>query len=206
MNDDLNKTTLRTRQYWYIDGLAELALAAVCLLLAVYFTLQVTLPHETLLATLLDSGFVLILIGSFLLARRLVEIAKTRLTYPRTGYVSYPKDNRGKRWIRAVIAMLMGATISALMISAPASLAWMPAITGFAFSAALLFFAYRIHLWRFYFLSAVALISGAFLSIIGIGNITGLAVFYALFSLALFISGGFTLRCYLGLTRSYQNS
>jgi hypothetical protein len=206
MNDDLNKTTLRTRQYWYIDGLAELALGTVCLLLAIYFTMQVTLPRETLLSSLMDSGFVLFLVGGFLLAKRLIEVAKSRLTYPRTGYVSYPKDSQGKRWIRAGIAMLMGAIVSALLISAPASLAWMPAITGFLISAALLFFAYRIHLWRFYILSAVSLISGTFLSIIGIGNITGLAIFYALLGLALFISGGFTLHRYLEMTQAYQNS
>ena len=206
MKEILNKTYQRTRQYWYIDGLSELAFGAICLLLAVYFTLQATLPRETLLATLLDSSFLIVFIGGFFLANRAVETAKSHLTYPRTGYVSYPKNGQGKRWIGAGIAMLMAALVSALMVTAPASFAWMPAITGFILGAILLYFGYRIDLLRFYLLAAVSLILGSFLSIIGVGDTPGLAWFYSLISLALFLSGGFTLRRYLKANRSDRNS
>lgn len=193
----IDKTIQRTRQYWYIDGLAELVFSAVCLLIAFYFYLQVTIPPETLAGGILNSALALILVGIILLGRRLIHKLKERLTYPRTGFVAFTAPTMKRRYLTAGIAMLMGAIVGALTVNEPASLAWMPAITGLLFGGLLLFTGYKIGLLRFYLLSVAAVLLGPGLSLVGVGDLPGLAWFYGLMSPLLAISGGLTLRSYL---------
>jgi hypothetical protein len=196
----IDKTILRTRQYWYEDGLTELAFGVACLLLALYFYLQVITSPESTLATLLNSSMVLIIVGIILLTRYLVNWLKARLTYPRTGFVSYQKSSGKQRWLAGGLAMLISAIVAAMMLNEPASLAWMPAVTGLLIGAAMLYFAYRLGLLRFYLLSFAAILIGPGLSFAGIGNLPGLSWFYALFGLVFLVSGGLTLRSYLKRT------
>jgi hypothetical protein len=199
--NEIDKTILRTRQYWYEDGLTELAFGVACLLLALYFYLQVITPVESMLSNMLNSGMVLFFIAVTLLIRYLVNQAKIRLTFPRTGYVSYPKSNGKQRWLAAGLAMLIAVILGFMTVNEPGSLAWMPAVTGLLIGAALLFFAYRLGLLRFYLLSLAAILIGPGLSLAGIGNLPGLAWFYALLGLVILISGGLTLRSYLNRTK-----
>lgn len=203
--NEIDKTILRTRQYWYEDGLTEVSFGVACLLLALFFYLQVIAPPESTLATLLNSGMVLVLIGIILLTRYLVNWAKARLTYPRTGFVAYQKSSGKQRWMAGGLAMLIGAIVAAMTINEPASLAWMPAVTGLLIGAAMLYFAYRLGLLRFYLLSLAAILIGPGLSLAGIGNLPGLAWFYALFGLVFLVSGGLTLQSYLKRTEVGQS-
>jgi hypothetical protein len=197
MKNNLDQAMQRTRQYWYADGLSEVAFGAVCLLLGFYFALQATLPRPGTFAVLLDSSFVLIVVGGFLIAGRLVNRAKARLTYPRTGFVAYPRANKKLRLLTAGLAFLIAMIAASFLSAAPKTFDWTLAVTGLLFGAALLYFAYRVGLLRFALLAAVAIILGPALSLIQLAFPPGLAVFYTLMGLALFISGGLTLRSYL---------
>ena len=65
MNENkLNKTYLRTIQYWFEDGIAELGIGGLFLLLGIYFYLQATLENG-FLADLLSASFALIFIGGW---------------------------------------------------------------------------------------------------------------------------------------------
>lgn len=201
MKNNLDQTMQRARQYWYVDGLNEIFFGVLCLLLGIYFYLENILPQENLLRTFLEGSFVLLIVGSAFLVNKLVGAVKARLTYPRTGYVSYPYKSGKYRWLTALIAILIGGLIAWLLARAPVSFAWMPVFSGLVFSAVWLYLAYRIGLVRFYLLSAAALLIGLGLSLARIDNIPGLAAFYTLVSLAMFISGGVTLRTYLRQTQ-----
>lgn len=204
MKNDLDQTLQRTKQYWYTDGLNEIAIGAIFLLLSLYFLLEVFLPPKSLLATLLTASFVLIIAGGGLLAGRVVNEIKTRLTYPRTGYVAYRQARGSQRLFLALIAMLMASLITMLIASTPASRAWIPALTGFIIGAMWLFAGYKIGITRFYLLAAVSSLLGAGISLVGLGEILGAAVFYGLMSLAMIISGGLTLGSYLRQTQPLQ--
>ena len=91
----------------------------------------------------------------------------------------------------------MATLVVALMATAPASLAWMPAITGLIVGGAWLIFASRLGLPRFFLLAIASLVFGIGLSLTGLGDILGLAIYYALMSLTLLLSCGLTLRSYL---------
>ena len=47
MNNNLDQTIKRTRQYWYVDGLAEIAFGGLCLLLGLYFFARAASPSRS---------------------------------------------------------------------------------------------------------------------------------------------------------------
>ena len=198
MNPKTNPIQLRAVQYFYIDGLLELALGGLFLLLAAYFWVDAILPGS-FLAGLLDAAFILILAGGYYLAGRAVRRLKERITYPRTGYVAYHrKPQSGKR---ALLAGGLGALVSGglvyLVAARPFELDLMPAATGLI--AALVFglLAYRTAIRRFYGFCLAALALGTGLMVSGAGNLRGLALFYTAFSALLLAAGGLVLRRYL---------
>jgi hypothetical protein len=195
--DPLDKIQQRALQYWHIDGLTEIAFGGILLVLGGFFFAQALLPQDSLLSQLLNMGLVLLLVASGLIGGRFVSLAKGRLTYPRTGYVTYPKAGGRRRWIGAVLAMLIGSLTAGLIAAAPASLAWMPAISGLTLGAVLLVLGYRFGLLRFYLLSLLVLVFGVGLALGGIGDSLGIAVFYTLAGLALLLSGSLILWLYL---------
>lgn len=201
MKNELDTAMQRTRQYWYVDGLNEMAFGAISLLLGVYFYTQATLPPDSLLYRILDTAFVLILVGGGLLANRIVSRIKATLTYPRTGYVSYPQPSKNRRLLLALVAMLVAALVSMFLILTPASLDWMPAISGLVVGGVWLFIAIKIGITRFYLLAAVSLILGGALAVSGLDNILAVGIYYASMAVAMFISGGLTLLRYLRTSR-----
>jgi hypothetical protein len=206
MKNDIDKTIQRTQRYWYIDGLTEIAFGAYCLLLGVYFYLQITAPEGTFLSTFLSSALVFVLVGGALLVNQIVKTVKTRLTFPRTGYVSFPQKTGKNRWMGAALAIFMGAVVAAMFATAPQSYAWMPAVSGLVFGLVLIGAGVKLDLIRFYLLASISVILGAGLSIAGIGNIQGLAYFYGLVSLPIILSGLFTLSRYLRQTQPLEHN
>jgi hypothetical protein len=197
MKDQIDQAVQRTQQYWNIDGIPELIFGGIFMLLGIYFLIQTVLPPESLLSNLLNIAFVFIVLGGGFLGGRLINSLKTRLTYPRTGYVSY-KRSRGKdRWIAGAFAIIIAAVVSAFFILSPTYMAWIPGVTGIIASGFLLVIGYRLALARFYALAAISLILGVGISLSGMGNDPGLAIFYGLMGLAVTVSGAVTLHNYL---------
>lgn len=201
MNPDIKELQKRTKRYWYTDGLHEIAFGFICLVLSLYFLAQVLLPQGSLLANLLTAGFVLLLLGSAFLTRWIVTTLKERLTYPRTGYVSYAKPAARYNWLSAILGLLFAILLVTFFATHPASLAWMSAASGLVFAAVWAALGYRLGLSRFYLLAGAALIFGAIPTFTGMQEILGLATFYGLIGLAMFVSGGLTLKSYLENTQ-----
>jgi hypothetical protein len=196
----LKSTTRRTRQYWTEDGLPEIFVGVLFLILAVYFYLQAVLPAGSLLNTLLEAGFALLVIGSVFLGRRILQFLKARLTYPRTGYVAYRQPSDRQRWVTAGVAFAMGSIVTALLVNAPASFDWMPAVSGLIVAVICLISGIRLGLPRYYLLAAASLGLGLLLAPGWLGDLPALAAYYALMGLVLCLSGGLTLRGYLRRT------
>jgi hypothetical protein len=197
INKDFNQITQRTRQYWFSDGLAELVTGLVFLMLGLYFYLQATMPPGSLLVNLLQVSFVLIVLGAAFFGKRAIRMLKDRLTVPRTGYVAYPPADRRHRWIGALLAMIMAALVARLVVSMPAALDLLPALTGLILAAIWLITTARIGLLRFYLLAVISFALGLVLSLIGLGDTLGVAYLYASIGLILVFSGGTVLHNYL---------
>lgn len=201
MDKQLDKAQQRARQYWHEDGVLELVMGGLCLLLGLYFYFQTTLDPESTLFQILNVGMVLIVFGGVILGRRLVSYVKDHFTYPRTGFVSYRRKHTEKvqNWINVAVSivMLVVVLISVLLINATQAYAWMPVVAGVVFGVVMLVIAYGTGLLRFYILAGVCILSGSGLGLAGIGNILGLAIFFLIVGVGFLISGGFTLGNYI---------
>ncbi len=200
MKDDLQKTKQRTLRYWYVDGLSEMVFGFICLLLGGYFWLQLRLPSGSLVSQMLIIFFVLFVLGSGLAFNKAVTAIKSRLTYPRTGYVEYHRPARKLNWLAALLAMGIGLLTVIVINRLPGNTLWMPAMAGLTFSIIMLVVGIRMGLARFYLFGLFFLLLGGGLSMNGIGDLGGLRYFYAGAGACLLLSGAWVFLTYLRQT------
>ncbi len=206
MDNNFDQVTRRTRQYWFVDGFAELSVGGLFITLGLYFYLQTILPPESLVLFILQAGLVVFLVGAIFLSRYIVSKLKSRVTFPRTGYVSYKRASNKQRIVSAGLATIVASLNVALFITTPLSLNWLPAISGLIVGILWLISAIRIGLLRFYLQSILAMLLGVGLSLLRLETYQGLAIFYAILGLVLLLSGGVTLAKYLRHYPSLENN
>ena len=182
-------TQKRVFQYWFSDGLAELSLGLVCVLLGLYLLAQALLPQDSLASRLLNLLSVFIVFGMSVTARQLLNAAKSRITYPRTGYVAYQRPGKLEYLAVGVVCLFFIAMGTGLLAFPQGSLAWMPVAAGIVFGAVLLFQALRSGLPRLFVLALVSLMLGGGLALSGIPNLPGLAYFFILSGPCFIVSG-----------------
>jgi hypothetical protein len=200
MKDDSYTVEQRIKRYWYEDGFGELVGGGLmCLILAVYFAAQEYFGDESLFGSLLQVSLVLVLLGGIFLARRLINVFKLKVTYPRTGYVEY-SSLQNQRWMNAlsaIIGMLLAMTF-VFIVRQFNRIDALVALTGVLMG--LVLFIKQIltaRVKRFYILSAAAVLYGVALSVSEFPRGYNLGLFYALMSISFAVSGGLTLKRYL---------
>ena len=200
MEKNLSDVEQRVQRYWYTDGIGELIGGGMFVLLGIYFALQEFLGQNSMVGGILQASLVLLMIGGTFVSRRLVNTLKTRLTYPRTGYVEYQVDERGTRG-RRILAVILAFVVSGLTIAFARLFQFFDsivAVTGVIVALILVVLrAKSSGLARFYILGAASLVLGFALSLSGLPNGYSLGLFYGLMGVCSLISGGLTLRRYL---------
>jgi MFS family permease len=156
--------------------------------------------QNSMVGGILQASLALLMIGGVFAGRWLINTLKTRLTYPRTGYVEYQVNERGRRWKR-ILPLILGFVIAALITVFVRRFQFFDsvvAVTGLIVAVILVVVqAKSSGLARFYVLGAVSLVLGFVLSLSGLPEGYSLGLFYGLMGVCSFISGGFTLRRYL---------
>lgn len=205
MNNNIDQVTIRTRQYWFADGFAELSVGGIFLLLGLYFYLQSVLPAGSLILFILQAGFVALLIGAIFLGRYIVGKFKSSLTFPRTGFVSYKKASNKQRIVSIGLGIVIASLNVAFFITSPRSLNLIPAVTGLIVGIVWLISANRIRLIRLYLQSILSMLLGVGLSLMRFELYQSLAIYYAIMGIILLISGGVTLAKYLQMYSTSEN-
>jgi hypothetical protein len=200
MKNEISQIEQRVKRYWYSDGIGELMGAGMFFLLGLYFSAQQYLGDQSFIGGLLQAGFVVILIGGIFLTRRLVNVMKARVTYPRTGYVEYRTNTKNANLMR-VLSVVVGITVAMIAIFVARRFDMidaMVAVTGVLVAVILIVKqGWSSGVGRFYFLSAASLVFGGVLSVSGFARGYNLGMFYGLMGIAFAISGGLTLKRYL---------
>lgn len=196
---DIEKIEKRTVQSFYGDGLTEIAIGLIFLLLGGYFFAQAVVPEGSALGSALSVLFVLVIFSSGFLVSRILRFLKRRITYPRTGYVAFKKKESSpkRRAATMIIGGIIGGSLAALYGLSPSLKALFPALNGTLLAGAVLLFANKVGLIRFYILAAVSAVVGFAVTAAGIGDVKGISLYYGLFGAALIISGLATLVAYL---------
>jgi hypothetical protein len=201
----------RILQYQHIDGSFELTFGGAVLLMGYCFYVisQITLPDSFAANNLLPFTPLIAFVGGAFLIDYLVQRLRSRVTYPRSGYIAYKKPQPLKRSTRLFI--WIGIPILAVILEAllflnrskfpaqnPDNFSFvMLGFSGLLFSGLWAIIGWKVALPRFYLIAAVSLLTSAGLFFNGIGGYLGWALFLAVMGAALLISGGVTLWQYL---------
>jgi MFS family permease len=188
---DLEKIEKRTIRSFYDDGLTEIALGLILLLLGGYFVAQAAVPAGSALENALTILFILLIVTAGFLVNRLLRFFKRRITYPRAGYVAFKKKipSPKRRTAAAVVAMIISASMVALFGLSPSFRALYPALNGLLFAVAALLVANRVGVVRFFVLAAASAVIGVALTAAGLGGFGGISWFYLFFGAAVLVSG-----------------
>jgi hypothetical protein len=196
---DVDKIEKRTVRSYYDDGLLEAALGAFFLFLGGWLCAQAAAPRGSHLEAALSALFVMVLVSAGFVVGRIVRFFKRRVTYPRTGFVSFKKNEpRPKqKAAAAVVGGLIGVSLAALYSLSPSVRTMLPAVNGLLIGIAVLLIARRVGVLRFYVLAAASVIIGFVLTATGNGDLRGVGAFYFVFGAAVLISGLASLAVYL---------
>jgi len=198
--DDMKQIERRVRRYWYTDGIAELASGGMFLLLGLYFGVLGYFQEGSLISVVLQASMVLVMVGGAFGVRWLVNTLKSRLTYPRTGYVEYrvnEKDTKMRRYVVIAVAMIF-AIASIVLIDYIRGLDSMVLFTGVI--VGVIFIALRgksSGLKRFYLLGGLSIVLGIALAYSKLPQVYTLSLFYGSLGVIIMISGGVVMRQYL---------
>lgn len=193
MRMSIDRAMRRPWQYWFEDGLVEIAVGGVLVAIALLFLAEVASGTAGLAAP----GLPVVVGGGSWLAGRAVKAAKERLTYPRTGYVAYKRERRRGRIVRTLAACaVMGGLVGAVMAQLPSG-AWITAAEGLLGSVAFFLLGHKVDLTRFYALAGVSALLGVAASWAGLSDTLGSVVLYGGIGVAVIASGLVALRGYL---------
>ena len=200
MNDKFMEVEQRVKRYWYSDGIAELSLGGMFLLLGIYFGLQGYFVESSRASMIMQIVLFVIVFAGIVGVQWVVNTLKARLTYPRTGYVEYRKGGQDMKQHRnVVIGVALGLlAASIILFDFFGSLDSMILGTGVMVGA--VFIALRgksTGVTRFYVVGVFSILLGAGLSLDKLPQEYNLALFYGLFGIVVMVSGWFVLLRYL---------
>ena len=160
-NDPLVNAERTARRYWNVDGLAEIY--AGCFLLMV---LNFLWQHTSIAPAWRALGGLIALTSVVALSRTIIIAIRRRLTYPRTGYVSFRRPRRGKE--AAVIALILIALVAIFVFMALTTnwLGGLTAISGITIGVIDLYLGRMTDLPRFYFLAGLSIAAGVVLGLV----------------------------------------
>ncbi len=199
MKNDVSDVERRVKRYWFTDGIVEIVGGGLSFLFGTYFIAQEMLAEGSAWHTVLGGAFVLLLVSGYFITRSLVNNLKTRITYPRTGYVDYPSQ-KGTA-LRRILTIGIAVGVSTMLIAIGRRVGtydWVPAFTGVLFGFVLLLVMRKKGgPVRFYILAIFSVAAGLILSFSGLDLSYSLGLFYGLVGIAYLISGSMTLRRYI---------
>jgi hypothetical protein len=204
MKNTIDTSIRRTQRYWYIDGLAEMAVGLFFLVMSGYFLVQAQIKSVSLNPVLANLALLAVILLVVWLFRYALQVVKAHLTYPRTGYVASPHQQKSLHWQRyGLTAWLVTVCVAlvALTLHSHTTPTWMPLLTGTVAGLTVLVLSYRFRLVRFALLACALVLAGALVSFFYPGEPLAAIVSSAADGICFIISGGITLVLYLHSTQ-----
>ena len=196
---DINKIEKRTVQSFYDDGVFEIALGSVFVLMGGYLYVQTALPKGSALAAIMSVAMIGVIFLAGFLVNRIIRVLKRRITYPRTGYVAFKKQpvSPRKRRRAGLFGGFMGLLLVPLLSLAPSLSALLPIMVSFPLAMIAFKIANKASVARFFVLAAVSAVIGFALTAAGIGGARGIGLAFGLIGGSMILSGSTALIVYL---------
>jgi len=188
-----------TRKYWYVDGLSEIAGGLIIFAVGLTYWLVSTLENISIKAVLLMVALPAVIIIGSLIVRKYLPNIKERITYPRTGYLTFRKPPRNRRLKRALIVGMVAGLIGALvtMVSSRLPDNYLPLLSSVFLFIFSIYIAYQTAVSRFYVIGLLMVLLGAAISFMTFENVLPYTLFFSGVGIIWIISGVITLLRYL---------
>jgi hypothetical protein len=193
-NMELKQIERRAQRYFYEDGLAEIGVGLFFVIVGLFVLVMKTVESGTLWGAVTGVGMAVVIIGGTLVMNRVVRAVKARVTYPRTGYVSYHKAPSAIRWI--VVATALGLALFVLLTPYE----WanrMPLVIGLLMALIFSLMGARAGVARLYVAAGAGALLGLATALAGLDEIVGAGITFGGTGVVLMIGGGLALMRYL---------
>lgn len=208
MNLSVEEIQKKALQYWYVDGLSELGTGFVFIFIGLTYWLGRTL-QQPFAGLFLGFGQPIVQVGTMLVIYWLIRWAKQKVTYPRTGYLSYRRDKEQNSTRRRLLVLILAVIIAGITVFSLNFLidnriiqdSWITTFTAIFISGIFLFSNHKIHLIRLYILALYVLIIGIAFSLTGLPSSYINPFFLMLVGAGLLTTGTLTLNRYLHETQ-----
>ena len=199
LEKQLTASERRAQQYWHEDGIVELGVGLLFMLVGVMFLVEGRAADSSPLAHISALGLPILVIGGIFGGRWLIHFAKRRITYPRTGYAGLRRvcDARRQRVFTIGAAAGLAGAIAYMFFNAPAAVRWMSLVQGVAVGGMMLMLAYRLNLTRYYIFALLSTCLGVALLWSPWNDSLTTGTFYGAMGVLLMATGGWVLAGYL---------
>ena len=181
---------------WIQDGLVEIGIG---ILFAGVGTLRAIIHFAGEKSTAyywLAAGLLVFMIGVAWGGKRFGNALKARITYPRTGYLSFKRRTYNFRNILAFLVLLLLAGVLGGVVGVLSTQpnqqeigGIVPITQGIVGAIVFTYAAKRIKVKRLYYLAVFSLGIGLVIGALGVGVVLGLSFFYLSIGLAMIVSG-----------------
>ncbi len=195
--NEIKNVMRRTQRYWFEDGFYDMGFGAFILAIGLFFVAEALTPPGSPLWLVWGLGGPVLLIGGAFIMAKAVRSLKERITYPRTGYVSYERPHGTSRVVRALAAGLVSAGIAAAIIVTQRNWLTLSVIFGFVYAAVLMYLGLRFSLARYMALSLWSLLLGLALAPLSLPMEPAGAIFHLGTGAAWVLAGWLTYRHYI---------
>ncbi|RMD73022.1 MAG: hypothetical protein D6823_14075 [Chloroflexi bacterium] len=201
-----NKTMLpqldmhqRIRRYWMIDGLPELLIGSIFLLTGLFQLAPLVMPAGS--AGWANLLLPCTMIPAILWGRRLLHALKMRITYPRTGYVSYRQPKRWQYALGGLVGIGIGIAL-ATPVQNQIAATWVPVLTGMTLAVGIGYYGVYLGMRRFYVLAVFVAVIGMLMHRLPIDPFLGTSLEIVTVGVWMLLSGSITLYRYLQHTQT----
>ena len=189
-------TLNRAYAHWLEDGIFEIGggilLVGVGTLRAIIHFAEAKTPAYYWLS----AGLLVFMIGVTWGGTYVSKILKARITYPRTGYITFRPRTYNVKTILAIVAVFIITGVLGGIVGVLATQpnqqeigGIVPIAQGIVGAIVFTYAAQRIEEKRFYYLAVFSLGIGLAIGAVGVGVVLGLSFFYLSIGLAIVVSG-----------------
>jgi hypothetical protein len=203
MKSEIEKIEKRPIQYWYEDGLNEMAFGIIGLSLGVYFWIRTRIPLGSAWHVPWALAMIPLLLIEIPLFNRMIGALKQKLTYPRTGFVSYKRPG-GKRIKFSILGALVGGTTAIAygllrsdVFPEGTAISASPLVTGFILAAAFVWIGMKTGVFRFFVTAMISALAGIALALAGLAEMAALGAYWGILGASHCVSGAFVFVRYL---------
>ena len=187
-------------RYWFDDGLVEIGVDLLFLALMALFAVEGLAPDGSAWSGFSAVGLPVVIIGGMAVLGLALRAVKERLTFPRTGYVAYPRPAQARRILAGVIGAGVSLAIVWLLAARPSLQLALGALQGAALAIIFLALSLRTGLLRLAIPGFVALAAGLVATFAGLQSSQGSAITFGVAGATTLLSGSLVLAHYLRTT------